>query len=412
MSEILRWFVTLSLIVVAALPASALTQAEIDAAAARATSGLRTVVRKLASERLAGRDNNTPQSIDAQTYLIRRLKRLGPGLDASQTGDAAYHQPFVQSGQTGTNLLAVIPGSTLPDEYVIVGAHYDHLDTRSAPSGACRATGTPGGAVCNGATDNAAGVAAVMAIGKAIRRLPTPPSRSIVLALWDAEEDGLLGSLYYVNHPIVPLAATVAYVNFDIQGSNLLPSLRDTSFAISSETGGTAFQDLVAAAVGAEGLGTRQLSYIFGQLRSDYANFVAHQVATVFFSDATGGCYHTVGDDVAFVNFRKLQAQSRLSFRVVAALAEAPTPPAFVPPLPTLATYADAVVLNDVVNMGVADLALFAAPDQLLLQNVAAGLATIVSDGPALFDNLDVGTLLADAVDVLGALGRLGCRKM
>lgn len=408
----MRLFVALSLIAVTALPASALTQAEIDAAAARATYGLRTVVRKLASERLAGRDNNTPQSIDAQTYLIRRLKRLGPGLDASQTGDAAYHQPFVQSGQTGTNLLAVIPGSTLPDEYVIVGAHYDHLDTRSALSGACRANGAPGGAVCNGATDNAAGAAAVLAIGRAIRRLPTPPSRSIVLALWDAEEDGLLGSFYYVNHPVVPLAATVAYVNFDIQGANLLPSLRDTSFAISAETGGSAFQDMVAAAAGAEGLGTRQLSYIFGQLRSDYANFVAHQVATVFFSDATGGCYHTVGDDVGIVTFPKLRAQSRLAFRLVAALAETPTPPAFVPPLPALATYEDAVVLSQVIAAGQADLALFSAADQALLQSVAAELAAIVSDGPGLFDNADVSTLILRAVDVLGALGRLGCRKM
>ncbi len=405
--------VAIAVLVLAAGPAGALTPAEIEAGAARANYCLRTVVRRLASPLYAGRDNDTPQSALAQTYLIRRLERLGPGLDATQTGDAAYRQPFVHGGQTGTNLLAVIPGSALPDEYVVVGAHYDHLDTRSAGDGFhCSARGTPGGPVCNGATDNAAGVAAVLAIGKALRRLPMPPERSVVLALWDAEEDGLIGSNYYVNHPVVPLGATVAYVNFDIQGANLLPSLHGTSFAVSAETGGTVLQDVVAAAAGAEGLGTRQLSYIFGQLRSDYANFVAGQVATVFFSDATGGCYHTTGDDVRVVDFVKLRAQSRLAFRVVATLAETATPPAYIPPNPSLATWDDAVVLHDVVATGLADLALFSTDDQALIQGVENELAGIVNDGPALFDNTDVGALLADAVNVLDALGRLGCRRM
>ena len=65
-----------------------------------------------------------------------------------------------------------------------------------------------------------------------------------MLALWDAEEDGLLGSLRYVGHPLVPLASTVAYVNFDILGADLLPSLRDVSFAIGAETGGAALAHL------------------------------------------------------------------------------------------------------------------------------------------------------------------------
>src|SRR5437867_2255220 len=225
-----RWMPVALLFV--AVPAAALTPADIERAAARATANLRSVTRRLAAENLAGRDNATPESERAQAMLIRRLRHLGAGIGGAGADDDAYRQPFVQ-GQAGTNLLAIIPGRELPDEYVVVGAHYDHLDTRSNTAGACAATRAPGGAVCNGATDNATGVAAVLAIGRALRRLPTPPRRSVVLALWDAEEDGLLGSLYYVNHPVVPLASTVAYVNFDIQGANLLPTLRDTSFAVS-----------------------------------------------------------------------------------------------------------------------------------------------------------------------------------
>src|SRR4051812_40625402 len=94
----------------------------------------RGVVKALASDRLAGRDNDTPQSAVAQGILLKRLRRLGVG---PMGGDDPYRQPFVRSGQIGTNLLAVIRGRELPDEYVVVGAHYDHLDTRSGPTGAC-----------------------------------------------------------------------------------------------------------------------------------------------------------------------------------------------------------------------------------------------------------------------------------
>src|SRR5262245_21157134 len=101
--------------------AQALTQLEIDRGANRAQAGLRGVTRRLASDRFGGRDNDTPASLDTQAFLIKKLRRLGAGLGPG-AGDAAYRQPFVQSGQTGTNLLAVIPGRDLPDEYVFIGA--------------------------------------------------------------------------------------------------------------------------------------------------------------------------------------------------------------------------------------------------------------------------------------------------
>jgi len=389
----------LALLSLVAAPAAALTPAEIRAAARATTSG-RTVVRRLASDGLAGRDNGTPESARAQRYLLRRLQRLG---------DEVSRQPFVQSGQVGTNLIAVVRGRERPDEYVIVGAHYDHLGTRSAADGTCRASGTPGGAVCNGATDNAAGVAAVLGVGRTLRRLPARPRRSIVLALWDAEEDGLLGSLYYVGHPVEPLAASVAYVNFDILGAHLVPSLAATTFAVSSETGGPALAAAVDAAAAGEPVVVRRLSHIFGQLRSDYANFVARQVPTVFFSDSTDPCYHTTGDDVALVDFRKLRAQTRLAFRLVATLAETATPPTFVPPNPLLATYADAVVLRDVFETGLADLDVFPAPVRPGLLALLANLRRVVDDGASAFDADDAGTLLGGALQGIAAIQGLGC---
>src|SRR5262245_42632054 len=245
--------VALALLALLPAPARALTDADIEATVPRAKDGLRRVTERLAGSALRGRDNDTPESLRAQAVIGRQLRPLGEGV---------ILQPFTQSGQAGTNVLTVIRGRELPDEYVVVGAHYDHLDSRSDANGRCRSRGTPGGEICNGATDNATGVALVLAVGRALTRLPTPPRRSVVLALWDAEEDGLLGSLYYVNNPLVPLTDTVAYVNVDIAGSNLLPSLSGTTFAVGAETGGPALGGPVAAAAAAEGLIVHQLRYI------------------------------------------------------------------------------------------------------------------------------------------------------
>jgi len=388
-------------VVVSATPAAALTAEDIDRATVFTSLGLQNVVERLASDDLDGRNNDTSGSARAQRYLIAQLRRIGPGLDASREGDDAYRQPFTEGSVRGTNLLAVIRGRELPDEYVIVGAHYDHLGRRCPSS--------PSGNVCNGATDNATGTAEVIAVGNALRRLPEPPRRSVVLALWDAEEDGLVGSRQYVLHPIVPLDRTAAYVNFDIQGADLLPSLAQTSFALSAETGGADLQRVVADAIAAEGLGTRLLSYIFGQLRSDYANFVAASVPTVFFSDSTGACYHKTGDDAALVDYPKLRAQSRISFRVVASLAESRERPQFVAPNPAFATFDDAIVLREVIGTGLTDLHVLPPADRARVVAIQAAVQAIVDAGPAAFDTADVQTLINAALDTIDLLTAMEC---
>jgi hypothetical protein len=400
----------LALALLLATSAHAITQADIDRAAEHANNGLRSVIMKLASRTLAGRDNATPESLLAQTYLIRKLRRLGVGLNGGGTDDAAYKQPFTYFGQTGTNLVAVMPGTDLAGEYVMIGAHYDHLDTRSDGTGHCFANGAPGGDICNGAADNAAGVAATLAIARAIKRIG-PPRRSVILAFWDAEEDGLNGSGFYAANPLVPNAAVKGYINFDIQGANLLPSLKTTSFAIGAETGGSAYQAFVDDAVAAEGLGTQQLSYIFGQLRSDYVNLVGVGIPTVFFTDANNGCYHTVNDDPQFVDFGKLRLQTHIAFRTALDLTETDTPPTFVPTNPALATFTDLQRVAALVLATQADLALFPPADQTLIANTNTTLQAILADGPGAFDGTDVGVLLSSAINTVNALRHVTCSK-
>jgi hypothetical protein len=394
----------------AAATAHALTPAQIEKAAGGAHIGLRDVVKKLTSKKIAGRDNTTPGSTAAQAYLIRKLRKLGTGLAGDGTEDADYKQPFTHLGETGTNLLAVMPGSDLADEYVMIGAHYDHLDSRSTGDGHCFAGGEPGGEICNGAADNASGVAATLAIAKAIQKAGGT-RRSIILAFWDAEEDDLNGSAYYASHPLVPNAAVKGYINFDIQGANLLPSLKSVSFAVGAETGGSPFGAMVDAAITAEGLDTQILSYIFGQLRSDYVNLVNAGIPTVFFSDANNGCYHTVNDDVKYLDFKKLKTQAHIGFRTAVALAETDTPPPFAGPNPNLASFTDLERVAGIVVRGREDLALFSPEDQALVQAIDATLQQLVADGPAAFGPQDVGTLLQAAIDTVNALRRVPCQK-
>ena len=108
---------------------------------------------------------------------------------------------------TTNNVLGYIPGSERPDEFVFYMAHWDHFGYDS--------TLTTEDKIFNGAVDNATGVAGILTIAKAIKDLPVKPKRSTVFFAITMEEFGLLGSNYYVNHPLVPLEKTVAAINLD-----------------------------------------------------------------------------------------------------------------------------------------------------------------------------------------------------
>ncbi|SHI46289.1 Zn-dependent amino-or carboxypeptidase, M28 family [Hymenobacter daecheongensis DSM 21074] len=108
--------------------------------------------------------------------------------------------------QTSKNVVAVLPGTTRPDEYIIYSAHWDHLGI-GAP--------VNGDSIYNGAADNASGCAALLSIAKAFQQAKEKPARSIVFLAVTGEEQGLLGSMYYASHPLFPVHKTVADLNMD-----------------------------------------------------------------------------------------------------------------------------------------------------------------------------------------------------
>lgn len=110
------------------------------------------------------------------------------------------------------NVLGMIPGRNT-DEFVIVGAHFDHLGTDPA---------LEGDRIYNGADDNASGVSAVLQIAKAFIASDKQPERSVIFAFWDGEEKGLLGSKYFVQS--CPFTSQIkGYLNFDMIGRNNKP---------------------------------------------------------------------------------------------------------------------------------------------------------------------------------------------
>lgn len=169
----------------------------------------------LASDALEGREAGERGAIIAAEYIKSQLTdmKIKP-----LYGDN-YFQPFEglvrKRGETERqkanmhNILGFIEGRN-SDEYVIIGAHYDHLGIDE---------NLEGDKIYNGADDNASGVSAVLQIAKAFMISGQQPERTIIFAFWDGEESGLLGSDYFVN-AFFSHSKIKAYLNFDMIGRN------------------------------------------------------------------------------------------------------------------------------------------------------------------------------------------------
>lgn len=133
-------------------------------------------------------------------------------LSASVTVNNRFEQ------STSYNVLASLAGSETPSEHIIYTAHWDHLG---------RDESKEGDQIYNGAHDNATGTAAILEMARAFAKLETAPKRSISLLIVTAEEQGLLGSKYYAENPVIPLDKTVANINMDAM--NVLGKTRDVA---------------------------------------------------------------------------------------------------------------------------------------------------------------------------------------
>ena len=118
------------------------------------------------------------------------------------------------------NVVALIPGKDLANEYVVYTAHWDHFGINSK---------FKGDSILNGALDNATGTAALIQLAEAFNKLQEKPRRSILFMAVTCEEQGLLGSQYYAENPIYPLNKTVAVINMDVL--NIFGKMKDMTIA-------------------------------------------------------------------------------------------------------------------------------------------------------------------------------------
>ncbi len=260
----------------------------------------------LADDELEGRLPGTEGSRLAGEYLRERLEamQLEPG-----GPDGSYFQPFAPNYR---NVLARIEGRD-PDrrqEYIVVGAHYDHVGF-----GSRRMSRGEVGKIHNGADDNASGCSAMLEVAAALKLLPEPPRRSILFAFWDAEELGFFGSKHWRDHPTVPLENVAASVMLDMVGR-----LRDDELFVFGSRTAPGFRRFLAEQN--EELGFRLQFPWDVKANSDHYILFERNVPILLLHTGVHDDYHTPRDVAAMVDSQGMQRVARYTFRAVYELAE------------------------------------------------------------------------------------------
>jgi len=294
----------------------------------------------LAADSMMGRMVGTPEIHEAARFLASELKRYG----VRPAGDAGtYFQAVPMARLQGerraryrlpsadldfdtldpgavlhdeANVVGIIPGSDpeLTQEAVVVGAHYDHVGVRAPVAG---------DSIYNGADDDASGTVAVLEIARDLAR-GQPPKRTVVVLLSTGEEEGLVGTRWYMEHPVVPLERTVADFQVEMIG-------RPDSLAGGTGRGWltgyerTTMGDQLAAAGSPIVPDPRpEMRFFF---RSDNLPFAlagipAHTLSSYNLHDD----YHAPSDEVGKVDFPHMTALVDAAIQAVRFLADGPTP--------------------------------------------------------------------------------------
>lgn len=233
--------------------------------------------------------------------------------------------------KSADNVAALLEGSDpiLKSEYVVIGAHYDHLGM-GGPSSLAE-TSSP--AVHHGADDNASGAAGVIALAEDLASRLHRPKRSIVFLAFSGEELGLLGSIHYVAHPLVPTGSTVAMFNMDMIGR-----LRDRKLTVIGMGTSPSWEPLVVAAnrEGASKLSLQKTEGGFGA--SDQQSFYLAKIPVLFFFTGAHPDYHKPSDTADKINAEGEADVLRLIERCALRVAEGREHPAFHELPPTTAS--------------------------------------------------------------------------
>lgn len=282
-----------------------------------------------AAERLLGQADGpeTPsRSLETLQDLIDRTGRAQSfSLQGRMDMQASYRRRRLQ----GYNVIGHIPGSdpALKDEFIILGAHHDHMGVDEK------------GQIFWGADDNASGTTALLELSEAFQGNPDKPGRSLLLAAWGAEEIGLLGSRHYVRAPPVPLQETVAMFQMDMIGRNAqhaanlvgdLPGQRaednHNSLNVFGASVAPMLRDLIERSNARTGLDLRfpaESKSMDLMRRSDHWPFLKRGIPALFLFAGFHPDYHRTTDTADKINFSKLESVLKLVYLTVWEIGEA-----------------------------------------------------------------------------------------
>ncbi|HWQ31351.1 MAG TPA: M28 family peptidase [Blastocatellia bacterium] len=288
------------------------------------------------------------ERIDGDTILKKAAK--GEFNDAFELS-AAKQVGFtigVKSETTKTqNVVAILEGSdaALKNEYVAIGAHYDHVG--SSPQTGC--SPASGDTICNGADDDGSGTTAVLALAEAFSHGPRP-KRSILFVWHCGEEKGLWGSEYFTDHPTVPLSQIITQLNIDMIGRSRKPD--DNTPANSGLTGPHEIyvigSKMMSTELGnlSEAVNNNFLKLAFNYkydepndpqrlfYRSDHYNYARKGIPIIFYFDGIHEDYHRPSDEPQKIDYEKMMKVTRTVYATAWALGNAAKRPAVDKQLP------------------------------------------------------------------------------
>lgn len=253
-------------------------------------------VRVLASEDFMGRGAGTEGAALAAAYLVQRWSASG----IAPKGTDEYMQPFTERNKKLANVVGWIRGTdeVLRDEFVILGAHYDHL-------------GQHGEIVFNGADDNASGCAVMTEVASAIAT-EGGCRRSILVIAFDSEERGLRGSRYYATNPTVDKDAIAAMINMDMVSRGETGDVRACGTPYSPE-----LKRALEAAAPKAGLTLHYDHEEKWKSASDHASFAKVGVPWLYIGVLDHEDYHKATDDADKSNKEKMLRIARMVYLLV-----------------------------------------------------------------------------------------------
>jgi peptidase M28-like protein/PDZ domain-containing protein len=228
---------------------------------------------------------------------------------------ADFKTDVVKINGKASNVAGLIEGSDprLKSEYVVIGAHYDHLGLGGPESLAQN----PEGSIHHGADDNASGTSALIELARVIASDRSRVRRSVLFLAFSAEELGLLGSSAYTKNPIAPLKSTVAMLNLDMVGR-----LRERSLFIGGVGTSPAWKPLLEKLNGGGSVARFKLNLGedgFGP--SDHQSFYVRDIPVLFFFTGTHDDYHKPSDTAEKINAEGISQIAALVGEIAVAVA-------------------------------------------------------------------------------------------